>query len=137
MSATAQLPTDADQITRPPRSHARVSVVIPTFNEAANLPHVFARLPFEQLFEVILVDGHSTDDTIEIARAAVPVHPGPVAGRQGKGNALACGFAAVRGDIIVMLDADGSPIHRRSPLTWTRCSRGGLRQGISIHGGRR
>ena len=48
MNATEKSRTEADQITRPPRSHARVSVVIPTFNEAANLPHVFARLPFER-----------------------------------------------------------------------------------------
>src|SRR6185312_10787073 len=45
----------------------RVSVVIPTLDEAANLPHVFARMP--DVFEVIVVDGHSTDSTIEVARA--------------------------------------------------------------------
>ena len=108
MNAIEKSRTEAEQITRPPRSHARVSVVIPTFNEAANLPHVFARLPFEELFEVILVDGHSTDDTIEIARQLCPSIRVLLQDGKGKGNALACGFAAVRGDIIVMLDADGS-----------------------------
>jgi glycosyltransferase involved in cell wall biosynthesis len=83
-------------------------VVIPTLNEAANLPHVFARLPFEELFEVILVDGHSTDDTIGVARQLCPSVRVLVQDGKGKGNALACGFAAARGDIIVMLDADGS-----------------------------
>jgi len=39
-------------------------VVIPTFNEAANLLHAFALLP-EDVFEVIVVDGRSTDGTIE------------------------------------------------------------------------
>jgi glycosyltransferase involved in cell wall biosynthesis len=97
-----------DQRTRPPRSHARVSVVIPTLNEAANLPHVFARLPFEDLFEVILVDGHSTDDTVAVARELCPAVRVVLQDSKGKGNALACGFAAARGDIIVMLDADGS-----------------------------
>ena len=85
----------------------RVSVVIPTYNEAKNLPHVFALLP-EDLHEVILVDGRSVDDTVEVARS---LRPDVVVVRQnriGKGNALACGFAAVTGDIIVMLDADGS-----------------------------
>ena len=99
---------DMHQITRPSRSVARVSVVIPTLNEAANLPHVFARLPFEDLFEVILVDGHSTDDTIEVARELCPSMRVLIQDGKGKGNALACGFAAARGDIIVMLDADGS-----------------------------
>jgi glycosyltransferase involved in cell wall biosynthesis len=85
----------------------RISVVIPTLNEAANLPHVFARLP-EGLFETIIVDGASTDDTIEVARALRPDVRVVLQDGAGKGNALACGFAAARGDIIVMLDADGS-----------------------------
>jgi GT2 family glycosyltransferase len=50
---------------------ARVSVVIPTLNEAANLPHVFARLP-TGLHEVIVVDGHSPDDTVKVAREVRP-----------------------------------------------------------------
>ncbi len=93
---------------RPARPYARVSVIIPTLNEAANLPHVFARLPFQELFEVILVDGHSTDDTVEVARTLWPAVRVVLQDDTGKGNALACGFAAARGDIIVMLDADGS-----------------------------
>ncbi|MFL5828716.1 MAG: glycosyltransferase family 2 protein [Solirubrobacteraceae bacterium] len=93
---------------RPPRSFARVSVVIPTLNEAANLPHVFARLPFEELHEIIIVDGHSTDDTVDVARALHPSVRVVLQDGSGKGNALACGFAAACGDIIVMLDADCS-----------------------------
>ncbi len=88
------------------RLDARVSVIVPTLNEAANLPHVFARMP-PDVFEVIIVDGHSVDDTIEVARSLRDVRIVVQDGR-GKGNALACGFAAARGDIIVMLDADGS-----------------------------
>ena len=87
--------------------NVNISVVIPTLNEAANLPHVFSRLP-EGLFEVILVDGHSTDSTIDVARALLPDVRVVLQRGKGKGNALACGFAAARGDIIVMLDADGS-----------------------------
>ena len=85
----------------------RVSVVVPTRNEARNLPHVLTAIP-EDVHEVVLVDGHSTDDTVEVARA---VRPGIVVThqtRRGKGNALAVGFAAVTGDVVVMLDADGS-----------------------------
>jgi Glycosyl transferase family 2 len=97
-----------DQIARPGRPFASVSVVIPTLNEAANLPHVFARLPLDELSEVIIVDGHSTDDTVEVARELLPSVRIVLQEGSGKGDALACGFAAARGDIIVMLDADGS-----------------------------
>jgi glycosyltransferase involved in cell wall biosynthesis len=99
---------DGQIVDRPPRPFARVSVVIPTLNEAANLPHVFARLPYSELFEVIIVDGHSIDDTVEIARSLHPQVRVVLQSGKGKGNALACGFAAARGDIIVMLDADCS-----------------------------
>src|SRR5918998_4345899 len=85
----------------------RVSVVIPTLNEAANLPHVFAELP-GWLHEVVLVDGFSSDGTVEVARRLRPDVRIVLQERRGKGDAVACGFAAATGDIIVMLDADGS-----------------------------
>ena len=85
----------------------RVTVVIPAMNEAKNLPHVFADLP-DDIHEIVLVDGNSTDDTVEVARRLYPnVRIVGQTGR-GKGNALAAGFAAATGDVIVMLDADGS-----------------------------
>jgi glycosyltransferase involved in cell wall biosynthesis len=85
----------------------RVSVVIAAMNEAENLPHVMERLP-GGLHEVILVDGHSVDDTVAVARSLRPdVHILTQTGR-GKGNALADGFAMCTGDIIVAMDADGS-----------------------------
>lgn len=85
----------------------RVSVVIPTLNEADNLPHVFTELPAD-LHEVVLVDGHSVDDTIQVARELRPDIRVVLQARRGKGDALACGFAACTGDVIVMMDADGS-----------------------------
>jgi glycosyltransferase involved in cell wall biosynthesis len=85
----------------------KVSVVIPTLNEARNLEHVFAALP-AGLHEVILVDGHSVDGTPDVARRLRPDVRVVNQTRTGKGNALACGFAAATGEIIVMIDADGS-----------------------------
>jgi glycosyltransferase involved in cell wall biosynthesis len=85
----------------------RVSVVIPAINEARNLPHVLADLPAD-VFEVVLVDGRSTDGTAEVARAHYPTVRIVGQSGRGKGDALASGFAAAQGDIIVMLDADGS-----------------------------
>lgn len=86
---------------------AKVTVVIPTLNEARNLPHVLNRLP-AGLHEVIIVDGHSVDDTLGAARRLRPDVKIITQNRRGKGNALACGFEAATGDIIVMVDADGS-----------------------------
>jgi glycosyltransferase involved in cell wall biosynthesis len=85
----------------------RVSVVVPVLNEARNLPYVFARLPAD-IHEVIVVDGHSVDDTIAVARRLRPDVQVVQQTRRGKGNALACGFAAATGDVIAMVDADGS-----------------------------
>ena len=90
-----------------PPGSPRVSVVIPARNEARNLPWVLGRLP-GGLHEVILVDGGSVDGTVEAARRHRPDVVVVEQTRRGKGNALACGFAACTGDVIVMLDADGS-----------------------------
>jgi len=87
-------------------SEPLVSVIIPALNEARNLPHVMARLP--EVDEVILVDGGSTDDTVDVARRLMPGIRIVSQNRRGKGNALACGFAAATGDILIMIDADGS-----------------------------
>jgi glycosyltransferase involved in cell wall biosynthesis len=88
---------------RPPR----ISVVVPALNEARNLSHVFARMP-SGIHELILVDGHSVDDTVRVARELWPGVRVVMQTRTGKGNALACGFAAATGDVIAMVDADGS-----------------------------
>ena len=83
-----------------------MSVVLPAKNEAANLRHVLPRL--DSAYEVILVDGHSVDGTVDVAREVRPDIRLISQTRKGKGNALASGFLAATGDIVVMFDADGS-----------------------------
>ncbi|MEO9248378.1 glycosyltransferase family 2 protein [Citricoccus nitrophenolicus] len=84
-----------------------ISVVVPTFNEADNVGHVLSSLP-DGIDEVILVDGHSQDDTVEVAREARPDIRVVLQTRRGKGNAMVAGFYSAVGDRIVAIDADGS-----------------------------
>ena len=84
-----------------------VSVVVPCLNEERNLPYVFGRMPAD-IDEVIVVDGGSVDRTVERAYELWPSAKVVQQTRRGKGNALACGFEACTGDIVVMIDADGS-----------------------------
>lgn len=84
-----------------------VSLVIPAKNEANNIPYVLSRIP-NWVDEVILVDGASTDDTVKVARSQRPDIVVVEQVRKGKGAALQSGFAACKGDLIVMIDADGS-----------------------------
>jgi glycosyltransferase involved in cell wall biosynthesis len=84
--------------------------VVPTRNEARNLeiilPAIAAVRP--AVHEIIVVDGNSTDGSIEAAKRVLPSVRTITQTRKGKGNAMACGFAAATGDVIVMFDADGS-----------------------------
>ncbi len=91
-------------ITRKP---PRISVVIPALNEADNLPYVLPYLP-EWVDEVLLIDGGSKDNTVDVAMSLWPSIKVIRQTGRGKGNALKEGFSNATGDIIVMMDADGS-----------------------------
>jgi glycosyltransferase involved in cell wall biosynthesis len=84
-----------------------VSAVIPALNEARNIGWVLTRLP-GCVDEVVVVDGRSTDDTIDVALRARPNAKIVRERAPGKGAALRAGFAAADCDYLVMLDADGS-----------------------------
>jgi glycosyltransferase involved in cell wall biosynthesis len=85
----------------------QVTVVIPALNEAANLPYVLPRIP-AWVHEVLIVDGESTDGTPEVARQLRPEVRIVAQDGRGKGAALRSGFLNATGEVIVMLDADGS-----------------------------
>lgn len=87
-------------------SPPKISVIICTLNEEASLPHVLPKIPLF-VSEVILVDGHSVDNTVATAKRLRPdiyvlYQPG-----KGKPDALLHGFKHATGDIIVTIDADG------------------------------
>lgn len=93
---------------RPPK----VSVVVPARNEAGNVPAIFARTPeMGSGTELILVEGHSSDDTRAAIEEAILANPHRSARLlcqegSGKGSAVRQGFAAATGDILMILDAD-------------------------------
>jgi glycosyltransferase involved in cell wall biosynthesis len=84
-----------------------VTVVIPTLNEAENIAWVLSRMP-DWVDDIVVVDGHSTDNTIDVVLRHRPEARIVHQNHRGKGNALRCGFDAAHGDVIVMLDGDGS-----------------------------
>ena len=102
-------PTELGPVTEP---EPRVSVIVPARNEAGNIPAIFARTPeMGGGTELILVEGHSSDDTYAAIERALLANPHRSArllrqtGR-GKGDAVRHGFSAATGDILMILDAD-------------------------------
>jgi glycosyltransferase involved in cell wall biosynthesis len=93
----------------------RVSVIIPTRNEASAIGHVLADLPADFVTEVLVVDSNSTDGTPEIAAkmGARVVHEP----RRGYGRACLTGLAiADTPDVVVFLDGDYSDRPAELPL---------------------
>ena len=90
-----------------PEGYPRISAIICTLNEEQNLPHVLPKIP-DWVDEVLIVDGHSADDTMKVARDLCPRAKIILQTGKGKGNALKEGVNLASGDIIVTLDADGS-----------------------------
>ncbi|MGD6805677.1 MAG: glycosyltransferase family 2 protein [Candidatus Bathyarchaeia archaeon] len=91
----------------PESSSNKISVIICALNEEKNLSCVLPNIP-KWVDEVILVDGHSSDNTVAVAKnllASIKIISQP---GKGKGEALKCGVACATGDIIVTLDADGT-----------------------------
>jgi len=82
-----------------------ISVIIPTLNEAEGIGYVLRKMP-KEISEIIVVDGNSTDGTVEIAKkygARIIIEK-----RRGYGRAYKTGFKYAKGKIIATLDGDGS-----------------------------
>lgn len=91
-----------------------LSIVIPTLNEAGNIPLLLKRLirtlrGYDIPYELIFVDDHSTDQTrpmLEAASRRLPVRVLAKKGPRGKAYSLLQGFQAARYDLVCMIDAD-------------------------------
>ncbi len=101
-----------------PRSHLSpsISCVIPAFNEARNLGTVLPRVlntlqTMGNQIELIVVDDGSRDDTPAVMQALCAEHPALVYLRLsrnfGKEPALTAGIDATRGEVVLLMDADG------------------------------
>ena len=97
------------------KDRVRVSVVIPTHNEAEAIGRVLGDLPANLVTEVIVVDSNSTDATPAIAaRMGARVVPEP---RRGYGRACLTGLAAANSpDVVVFLDGDYSDRPSEMPM---------------------
>jgi glucosyl-3-phosphoglycerate synthase len=108
----------ADLSKKKQAAHTTVSVVIPTLNEASTIGEIIAATKRELMEEtalvdeIIVIDGHSTDATVDIAeKAGAQVFrsdalPAPCDPMCGKGASLWKSQFVTRGDIIVCIDAD-------------------------------
>lgn len=99
------LPSRADRA-------ASATVIIPCRNERGNIEAAVQRLPrFSNDLEIIFVEGHSQDGTLDEIRRVIAAHPDRdikvlVQDGKGKGDAVRKGFTTARGDILIILDAD-------------------------------
>jgi glycosyltransferase involved in cell wall biosynthesis len=110
MINTTSLPEKYASSTTPPfpmMGAVKVSIIIPAWNEAENIEHVLKQIP-QWVHEVLLVDGCSTDNTVDVARRIRPNIRVISEKPRGKGAALRAGYIAASGDIVIALDADGS-----------------------------
>jgi glycosyltransferase involved in cell wall biosynthesis len=85
----------------------KITALICTKNEANNLIHVLPKIP-SWVTEVLLIDAHSSDKTVEVARELCPQIKVLMQPNKGKGDALRYGIGQAAGDIVVTLDADGT-----------------------------
>lgn len=89
-----------------------VSVIIPCRNERGNIEAVVQRCPLMgKKTEIIFVEGHSKDNTLEEVKRVCDLYPEKnisyyVQEGKGKGDAVRLGFAKASGDVLMILDAD-------------------------------
>jgi len=89
-----------------------ISIIVPTRNEAGNIESIIRRIPEKfKDYELIFVEGHSTDNTLEEIKKQMKLHPEIRSSYfrqqgEGKGDAVRLGFSKANGDILMILDAD-------------------------------
>jgi glycosyltransferase involved in cell wall biosynthesis len=107
-----------------------ISIIVPTLNEAENLPLLFRRIDKALTkaaipYEIIVVDDRSSDTTFEVASAAARSYNVTVVtkeGKRGKAFSLLQGFALAQYQIVCMIDADLQYPPEAIVLMWSSLS---------------
>ncbi len=84
----------------------RTSIIIPVYNEEESISFVLDQIPDKDNYEILVVDGGSNDNTVDIATSngAQVIHEP----RRGYGRACATGVEQANGEIVVFIDGDGA-----------------------------
>ena len=99
-----------------PKLHPTISCVIPAYNEAGNLgkvvPDIIEKISnFAPQFEIILVNDGSQDNTYDVASELIAIYPEIVyidlSRNFGKEAAMTAGLEQAKGDVVILIDADG------------------------------
>ncbi len=83
-----------------------VTVIVPTLNEVENIEKVLMEIPKEKVDEILIVDGHSTDGTVELVRKLG--YPLIFQEEKGFGKAIEMGIKHAKGDVLIFITADNS-----------------------------
>lgn len=103
----------------------KISVIFPTRNEEGCIGRVLREVPREIVDEIIVIDGHSTDRTEEEAKAELrPSDRFVMQKGKGYGGAFREAFDIATGDVIIMMDADGSHDPKDIPAIVDKVERG-------------
>ena len=103
----------------------KVSVIFPTRNEEGCIGRVLREVPRQVVDEIIVIDGRSTDHTAEEAKAELrPTDKFVIQKGKGYGGAFREAFDIATGDVIIMMDADGSHDPKDIPAIVDKVERG-------------
>ena len=104
----------------------KVSLLIPTLNEEGCIGRVLQEVPRDAVDEIVVIDGHSKDRTEQEVKANMrPEDKFVVQKGKGYGAAFLEGFEVATGDVLIMMDADGSHNPSDIPKLVERVRRGG------------
>lgn len=104
----------------------KVSLLIPTRNEEGCIGRVLAEVPRDVVDEIVIVDGHSTDKTVEEVKAnLLPQDKLVMQTGKGYGGAFIEAFDVATGDVLIFMDADGSHNPANIPAILAKVREGG------------